>query len=782
MKTKLKTKSKAPAAKPKPGASLAQAHPSDPKVTLAVAKGMGLSTEEFSRVQKILGRMPTYTELGIFSVMWSEHCSYKTSKPHLKGFPTTGKRVLQGPGENAGVLDIGGGYAVCFKIESHNHPSAIEPYQGAATGVGGILRDVFTMGARPIACMNSLRFGEITDPHVRHLLSGVVAGIAGYGNCMGIPTVAGEVVFDDVYRENCLVNAFALGVLKHEDLVKGTASGLGNSVIYIGATTGRDGIHGATFASVELSEQSEEKRSAVQVGDPFMEKLLLEATLELIHKKLLVGIQDMGAAGLTSSSTEMAFRGGAGLDLHVDKVPKRETGMVPYEVMLSESQERMLLVAKKGKEKDVEKVLSKWGLHAAVIGTVTHTGRHRIFENGICVSDIPVGPLADDKHPLFPRVSRPMKRPAYLKKTAAFDFKKLAMPSDWSEALLRLLASPTIAEKSWIYRQYDHMVRTNTMVLPGSDAAVLRIKENGKAIAMSVDGNGRYCYLDPFLGGQLVVAEASRNVAVSGAEPIGCTDCLNFGSPQDPEIMWQFAEVVRGMADTCRELGVPVISGNVSLYNESPKRAIDPTPIVGVVGLIEAVQEGKKSVIRTATQWFKSPGDAIVLVGLNKNELGGSEYLQHVCGHKAGLPPQIDLKSEKALQQFLVAAVRAGLLASAHDVSDGGLAVTLAESCISGARQGLDALGAEIRLEDKLRPDALLFGETQSRAVLSCDPSKLEALGKLAKKFKVPLTRIGTVAMGSLRLRAGHGNETIDLEASLSDMLDAWTKTFEIMK
>jgi phosphoribosylformylglycinamidine synthase II len=750
--------------------SISQAHPSDPQVTLAVATGMGLSPEEFGRVQTILGRMPTYTELGIFSVMWSEHCSYKTSKPHLKGFPTTGKRVLQGPGENAGVLDIGGGYAVCFKIESHNHPSAIEPYQGAATGVGGILRDVFTMGARPIACMNSLRFGEITDPHVRHLFAGVVAGIAGYGNCMGIPTVAGEVVFDDVYRENCLVNAFALGVLKHEDLVKGTASGVGNSVIYIGATTGRDGIHGATFASIELSEQSEEKRSAVQVGDPFMEKLLLEATLELIQKRLLVGIQDMGAAGLTSSSTEMAFRGGAGLDLHVDQVPKRETGMVPYEVMLSESQERMLLVAKKGKEKAVAGVLEKWGLHAAVIGKVTDTGRHRIFENGLCVSDIPVAPLADDKHPLFPMVKRPMKKPAYLRKTAAFSFKKLSQPKDYGAVLLKLLAAPTIAEKSWVYRQYDHMVRTNTMVLPGSDAAVLRIKENGKAIAMSVDGNGRYCYLDPFLGGQLVVAEAARNVAVSGAEPIGCTDCLNFGSPQDPEIMWQFAEAVRGMAKACRELKIPVISGNVSLYNESPKRAIDPTPIVGVVGLIEPV----KGEIRAASQGFKKAGDFIFLAGKNLDELGGSEYLQRVRGHKAGKPPKLDLKAELALHRFLAAAVRAGLVASAHDLSDGGLAVALAESCLSG----MERLGASVELKDTIRPDALFFGETQSRALLSAAPAHGAALEKLAKKFKVPFTRIGSVTRGGLSIKSPKAS----LEAAFDAMHDAYTKTFEIMQ
>lgn len=742
---------------------------------------MGLTADEFGRIQKILGRMPTYTELGIFSVMWSEHCSYKTSKPHLKGFPTKGRRVLQGPGENAGVVDIGGGWAACFKIESHNHPSAIEPYQGAATGVGGILRDVFTMGARPIAMMNSLRFGEISDPHVRHLLSGVVSGIAGYGNCMGIPTIAGEVVFDEVYRENCLVNAFALGVLRHKDLVKGTASGIGNSVIYIGATTGRDGIHGATFASVELSDQSEEKRSAVQVGDPFMEKLLLEATLELVQQKLLVGIQDMGAAGLTSSSTEMAFRGGAGLDIDVGKVPKRETGMVPYEVMLSESQERMLLVAKKGKEKAVEAVLKKWGLHAVVIGKVTGTGHHRVFENGILVSDIPVAPLADDHHPLFPRAKRPMKKPAYLKKTAAFNFKRLAPPANYRDALLRLLAAPNIAEKSWIYRQYDHMVRTNTLVLPGSDAGVVRVKENGSALAMAVDGNGRYCYLDPYVGGMIAVAEAARNVAITGAEPIGATDCLNFGNPQDPEIMWQFAEAVRGMADACRALEIPIISGNVSLYNESPKRAVDPTPVVGVVGLIEPPAKGH--CLATATQWFKNAGDVIYLAGTTKDELGGSEYLSHVCASKAGVPPSLDLKSEKSLHRFAVEAVRLGLVASAHDCSDGGLAVALAECCVSGKASTVtaEALGASVELDQKLRPEVQLFGESQSRAVYSCDPSKAMAFEKLAKKYKLPLKKIGMVGGAALSIHVRASKETVNLEVSVEDMRSAFSGTFNIM-
>ena len=751
-------------------------HPQDRGVDVGLAREFGLTADEYGRVLRILGRVPSYTELGIFSVMWSEHCSYKTSKPHLRGFPTKGPQVLQGPGENAGVVDIGGGWAAAFKIESHNHPSAIEPYQGAATGVGGILRDVFTMGARPIACMDSLRFGSLDDAHVRSLFKGVVAGIGGYGNCVGIPTVAGEVVFDDVYRENCLVNAFALGVLPHKRLIKGEASGVGNAVMYIGATTGRDGIHGATFASTDLSEASEEKRSAVQVSDPFMEKLLLEATLELIEKKLLVGIQDMGAAGLTSSSVEMAFRGGAGLDLDVDKVPRRETGMSPYEVMLSESQERMLLVAKRGKEKGVEKVLNKWGLHASVIGHVTNTGRHRIYENGVLRSDLPVHALADDHHPDFPLYHRPLRRPKYLKKTQAFKPASLKAPKDLGAVLLRLLGSPNIADKSWVFRQYDHMVRTNTLVKPGSDAAVVRVKENGKALAMSVDGNGRYCYLDPYLGGQLVVAEATRNVAVYGAKPLGLTDCLNFGNPEDPEIMWQFAAVVRGMADACRALGVPVISGNVSLYNESPKRAIDPTPIVGAVGLFEPVL----GEIKAVTQWFKDEGDWVYLAGRSHGELGGSEYLSLVHRRKAGRPPKLDLKAEKALQALCVKAARAGLLASAHDCSDGGLAVALAECCISGVKQGREALGVEAAVPEKLRPEALFFGESASRVLYSTPPEKGAPLERMARQAGVPLRKIGVVGGATLRL-TGPGAKAV-LEAPLKAMIDAYFGAFTKME
>ena len=751
--------------------------PGDPEVTAKLAGEYGLNLDEYQRVLGILGRRPTHTELGIFSVMWSEHCSYKTSKPHLKGFPTKGKRVLQGPGENAGVVDIGGGWAVAFKIESHNHPSAVEPYQGAATGVGGILRDVFTMGARPIACMDSLRFGDLDDPHVQHLFKGVVAGVGGYGNCVGVPTVAGEVVFDPVYRDNCLVNAFALGILPHKRLIKGTASGIGNKVMYIGATTGRDGIHGATFASVDLSEETGEKRSAVQVGDPFMEKLLMEATLELIEAKILVGIQDMGAAGLTSSSVEMAFRGGAGLDLDVDKVPRRETGMVPYEVMLSESQERMLLVAKPGKEKAVEKILTKWGLHASVVGTVTNTGRHRIFDKGVLVSDLPIGALADDKHPDFPLYHRPMAKPDYLKKTGAFKAKSIKQPKDLGAVLLKLLAAPNIADKRWVWRQYDHQVRTNTLIKPGSDAAVLRVKENNTGLALAVDGNGRYVYLDPRKGGQLVIAEACRNIAVTGAEPIGLTDCLNFGNPEKPEIMWQFAQAVKGMAEACHALKVPIVSGNVSLYNQGPRGAIFPTPIVGAVGLL---QPGKDGELKPVPQWFQNEGDVIFLAGKTKEELGASEYLASIHHKTTGTPPALDLKAEAALQKLCIEAARARVVASAHDLSDGGLAVAAAESCLTGIRQEGAQWGAEITLKDAMRADALFFGESASRVLFSCPVENAAKLEKLARANRVPLQRVGQVGGTRLSIRAPKAKAALDL--GLDQLHQAFFNALQVME
>src|SRR5687767_3970672 len=627
----------------------------------------GLNDEEYQRIVKSLGREPSLTELGIFSVMWSEHCSYKSSRVHLRNLPATGPRVLQGPGENAGAVDIGEGLAAVFKIESHNHPSFIEPYQGAATGVGGIIRDIFTMGARPIALMNSLRFGELDEPRVRRNMEGVVAGIAGYGNSIGIPTVGGEIAFEECYTGNPLVNVFCLGIAKADEIIKGVAKGTGNPVYYVGSKTGRDGIHGATMASAEFDENSSEKRPAVQVGDPFMEKLLLEACLEVMKTDALIGIQDMGAAGLTCSTCEMGSRGGAGIDIDVAHVPQRETGMTAYEIMLSESQERMLLVVKRGREQEVEDIFEKWDLHAAHIGEVTDDGVMRVRERGQTVAEIPTGALTDDA----PVYSRPMQTPAYLE-----DVQKLVLPehpqiSD-SDAFRALLASPAIANKRWVYRQYDHMVRTNTLVLPGMGAGVVRVKGTSRALALSVDGNGRYCYLDPYRGAVLAVIEAARNVACAGATPIGATNCLNFGNPERPEIMWQFVEAVEGIAEACRALDVPITGGNVSLYNETNGEAIYPTPIIGVVGLLDDASQALR-------RSFESEGDAVLLLGTTANDIGGSEYLKVVHGRVAGRPPRLSLDAEKKLYAAVLESSRGGHLHSAHDVSDGGLAVALAE-------------------------------------------------------------------------------------------------------
>jgi phosphoribosylformylglycinamidine synthase II len=594
----------------------------------------GLKPDEYERIVRSLQREPSLTELGIFSVMWSEHCSYKSSRVHLRKLPTEGPRVLQGPGENAGAVDIGDGLAAVFKIESHNHPSFIEPYQGAATGVGGIIRDIFTMGARPIALMNSLRFGEMEGPdgpRTRRIVEGVVAGIAGYGNSIGIPTVGGEITFDDRYAANPLVNVFCLGIAHADALVKGNASGIGNPVYYVGSKTGRDGIHGATMASAEFDEKSAEKRPAVQVGDPFMEKLLLEACLELMQTDALIGVQDMGAAGLTCSTCEMGSRGGAGIEIDVMHVPQRETGMTPYEIMLSESQERMLLVVKKGREAEVERIFDKWDLHAAHIGSVTGDGLMRVKDHGTVVAEIPNSALVD----AAPVYNRPTSRPAYLDEVQKFD--PSSLPGVEPEAaLFALLGSPTVASKRWVYRQYDHMVRTNTIVLAGMGAGVVRIKGTSRAIAMSVDGNGRYCYLDPRRGAMLAVAEAARNVACAGATPIGATNCLNFGNPERPEIMWQLVEAIEGIADACRALDVPITGGNVSLYNETNGEAIYPTPVIGVVGVMD---DASKVVARA----FKGEGDEIIVLGENFGELGGSEYLKALHGLAKGQPPQLDL-------------------------------------------------------------------------------------------------------------------------------------------
>jgi phosphoribosylformylglycinamidine synthase II len=707
----------------------------------------GLTREEYQRILEMLGREPTLTELGIFSVMWSEHCSYKSSRVHLKTLPTTGKRVLQGPGENAGAVDIGDGLAAVFKIESHNHPSFIEPYQGAATGVGGIIRDIFTMGARPIALLNSLRFGPLDDPLVRRTFAGVVAGIAGYGNSIGIPTVGGEIAFDESYTGNPLVNVFCLGISKADDIIKGVASGAGNAVYYVGAKTGRDGIHGATMASAEFDDKSAEKRPAVQVGDPFMEKLLLEACLEVMKTDALVGIQDMGAAGLTCSTCEMGSRGGAGVEIDVAMVPQRESGMTPYEIMLSESQERMLLVVKRGREAEVERIFEKWDLHAARIGEVTTDGRMRVKDHGAVVADIPTEALTDEA----PVYKRPMAQPAYMAEAQQLSLESLGTPPAAAQVFRRLLASPGIASKRWVYRQYDHMVRTNTLVFPGMGAGAVRIKETRRALALSVDGNGRFVYLDPFVGAQLAVAEAARNVACAGGLPIGATNCLNFGNPEKPEIMWQFARAVEGIGAACRALDIPITGGNVSLYNETDGKAVLPTPVLGVVGLIDNAD----AVVRRA---FRGDGDAIVLLGDSLDELGGSEYLKVVHGQIKGVPPRIDLAREKALQQLLVKGVAAGLIRSAHDCAEGGLAVTLAECCFDtglGADVDVAAVDAAVI---PFADTATLFGESASRVVASVEHARTAELEALAKEAGVPVAVIGRVGGSRIRIAiAGRG-------------------------
>lgn len=694
----------------------------------------GLNDEEYERVLKILGREPNFVELGIFSVMWSEHCSYKSSRIHLKTLPTEGPGVIQGPGENAGVVDIGDGWAVAFKMESHNHPSFIEPYQGAATGVGGILRDVFTMGARPIANLNSLRFGAADHPKTPYLVAGVVAGIAGYGNCMGIPTVAGEVFFDSSYNGNILVNAMTVGLVRSDRIFKGRAEGVGNPVLYVGSKTGRDGIHGATMASGEFDEKSGEKRPTVQVGDPFTEKLLLEACLEVMAEDDLVGIQDMGAAGLTSSSFEMAARAGSGIEMDLDRIPVREEGMSAYELMLSESQERMLLVAKKGREGRVLEIFKKWDLDAVVVGKVTDDGMVRLKKDGAVVAELPIGPLTEEA----PRYDRP-RRPADLKSRQAMSGKTLKFSNDFGAVLLRLLAGPNLCSRRWVYRQYDHMVMTNTAVLPGSDAAVLRIKGLKQGIAVTADCNSRYCYLDPHLGAQHAVAEAARNLACAGARPLAVTDCLNFGNPEKPEIMWEFAEAVRGMGEACRALGTPIVSGNVSFYNDTLGESIFPTPTIGMVGLL-------KDATRHGTSWFKNPGDVVFLLGELSGTLGGSEYLSFIQGERAGQPPALDLHKEKATQDFVLKCLEEGMVLSAHDVSDGGLAIALAESCLAHPER---SLGLEAVLPDIRAPLAihdLLFGEGASRIVLSTSPAGAGALAEAASAAGLKLTRIGAVA------------------------------------
>ncbi len=701
----------------------------EPRITAELVAEHGLSPDEYKKVLEILGREPTYTELGIFSVMWSEHCSYKSSRKFLKGLPTTGKCVVQGPGENAGIVDIGDGQVAVFKIESHNHPSFIEPYQGAATGVGGILRDIFTMGARPIALLNSLRFGELDVPRNRYLFEHVVEGIAGYGNCMGVPTIGGEVYFDSTYNQNPLVNAFCLGVADKERIFLGQAGGVGNPVVYVGSKTGRDGIHGATMASEEFDENSDERRPTVQVGDPFGEKLLLEACLELMRHDYIVGIQDMGAAGLTCSTCEMAARGDVGVEIDLTLVPQREAGMTPYEIMLSESQERMLLVAKAGMEQEVVKIFEKWDLDCAIIGQVTDDGFMRVKNAGEVIVNIPAKPLADEA----PCYDRPRREAAYIK--TSHSARPPVPVTDYNQVLLKLLASPTIASKEWVYGQYDHMVRVNTTLLPGSDAAVLRMIGTSKALAMSLDGNSRYCYLNPYQGGMLAVAEAARNVVCSGARPLAVTNCLNFGNPEKPEIMWQFEQVVAGISEACRAFDTPVTGGNVSFYNETMGEGIYPTPVIGMVGLLE---DSSKQL----TQWFKNEGDAVVLLGETKDEWGGSEYLKVIHQRCDGRPPQLDVCLEKRLQRLCLRANDDGLLQSAHDCAEGGVAIALAECCISNNER---TIGAVLKINDDLTPTAGLFSESASRIIVSLPENNVAELQKLADDYQVPCQILGKV-------------------------------------
>lgn len=721
-----------------------------------------LSAEEYDMILNILGREPSYVELGIFSVMWSEHASYKNSIRLLKTLPKEGKFMLAKAGEeNAGVVDIGDGLAICFKIESHNHPSALEPYHGAATGVGGILRDIFTMGARPIAALNSLRFGDPNNPQVRHLIKEVVRGIADYGNCFGVPTVGGEVFFDASYEGNPLVNAMAVGVLKHDQIAKSAAKGVGNLVVYVGAKTGRDGIHGATFASVDLSDESASMRTAVQVGDPFYEKLLLEATLEVIHAGLVVGIQDMGAAGLTCSSSEMAGKGGVGIELDIEKVPQREAGITPYEIMLSESQERMLLIVEPKNFDLIQSIFLKWDLDAAIIGRVTDDKLLRVRMNGEVLAEIPAETLVlGGSAPVY---ARETKIPEYIGKAKQFDPASLPEPDSYQEVLLKLLAEPNIASKREVYRQYDHMVLVGTMVEPGSDAAVVKIEGTEKAIALATDCNARHCYLDPFEGTKAAVVEAARNVACSGAKPVAITNCLNFGNPYKPEVYWTFAEAIRGMSAACIALETPVTGGNVSFYNESPKAAVWPTPVIGMLGLIEDAS-------RVSNQFFKQSGDMIAMLGEPCCSTGASQYLQTMHGLVSGQVPRIDLEKEKRLIDLILHLQEKGLINSAHDVSEGGLLVAIAESCFK-----TDPLGVDLRFELGCLPSCEYFGESGGRIVISFSQEKQKEIEALCALHDTPVSLLGVVNdSGAFRV-----NNHIDLP--VQSLMNAWQQALTII-
>ncbi len=733
----------------------------EPETHLTIALEHGLSAEEWERILKTLGRKPTMTELGIFSAMWNEHCSYKSSRVHLKKFPTEGPRVLQGPGENAGVVDIGGGLAVAFKMESHNHPSFIEPYQGAATGVGGILRDIFTMGARPIALLDSLRFGARDHERTPYLVNGVVSGIAGYGNCMGVPTVGGETYFHPCYNGNILVNVMCVGIMKADNIFLGEAAGVGNPVIHVGAPTGRDGIHGASMASAGFDESASEKRPTVQVGDPFREKLLLEACLELMDRGAVVGIQDMGAAGLTSSGVEMAGRAGTGLVLRLDDAPAREEGMTPYEFMLSESQERMLLVAERGHEAEVREIFERWDLPMAVVGEVTDDGRLRVEAGGRSYAYLPIGLLTDEA----PVYEREMKSERELPATDPLE--TLRDEIDLGASLLTLMAHPNLGRKTPIWRQYDYMVRTNTLAPPGGDAAVLRVKGTDKSLAITTDGNARYCMLDPHAGGMLAVAEAARNLSCTGATPLAMTNCLNFGNPERPAVMAQFSAAIEGMSEACRALGVPVVSGNVSFYNETHGVDIYPTPIVGMVGLLEDSENHTGS-------GFRREGDVVALLypagEAPMPEGGAHEYVWTLSGREGGSPPAISFEAEAAVQDLCRSAIASGLLNSAHDLSEGGLGVALAESALASPE---GALGADIRIPGEGgRIDALFFGEPASRILVSAPPGSFEHLREMAESLEVGCLEIGRTTEGGLRVEAPGGDPVMELD--MDHLMSAW--------
>jgi phosphoribosylformylglycinamidine synthase len=732
----------------------------EPKVTLDLARGLGLTAEEYDRIIQRLHREPTYTELGLFSALWSEHCAYKHSKVFLRRLPQTGRHVLQGPGENAGAIDIGDGWAVVFKVESHNHPSFIEPFQGAATGVGGILRDIFTMGARPIAILDSLRFGDPADPRTRRLINGVVSGISWYGNCFGCPTVGGEIAFAPEYAGNPLVNVMCVGLVRADRIFRARAEGIGNPVFYVGNKTGRDGIHGATMASATFDERAEERRPTVQVGDPFTEKLLLEACLEAMATGAVVGIQDMGAAGLACCTSEMPARSGTGMSVELSAVPQREEGMTPYELLLSESQERMLLVGARGREDELRRVFARWELDAVQIGEVTAGGELVVRHRGGEVARVPVAALAE-----APVYEKPYAPPAWLAERRAFDPLSLSEPSDYGAALLELMASPTLASKEWAFRQYDQQVGINTLVLPGSDASVLRVKGTRRAIAVAIDGNGRHVFLDPRAGAAMAVCEAARNVSCAGGRPLGVTDCLNFGSPERPEILWQLAEAVEGIGQACRGLDLPVVGGNVSLYNETVGQAILPTPIVGVVGLLE-------DAALLSTQWFKAAGQRVALLGPDAVSLGGSEYLWTRHGRLAGELAPLDLQTERRVQGAVRAAIEAGLTTAAHDCSEGGVAVALAEACVTGKTP----VGCEVTLAGGARLDQVLFGEGPSRIVVSVDAERAREFEALMAESAIPWRWIGTTGGDRLRLRVGA--ETV-VTVELDQLEHAWRNGFE---